>query len=153
MTHTLICVFTFTYSWACLSRLLWTQMSKHSCKHYTEKGLWLHFGFIQFLSFLLPQHLFAAEIFLGPRGEHILLLTVVQSRTIADLKGKLSKPSGQCSGVNQLRYQSTFITPWVLTLQRTRSQIMWSHNMTYSLLFGVIVYLDKQVIDRNRILR
>lgn len=91
--------------------------------HGGEKSLQLHFGFIQFLFFLLPQHLFAAEIFLGPRGERIPPLTVVQSLTIADppspsdspdsvnaLKGKLSKLSGQCSAVNQLRYQSTFIT-------------------------------------------
>lgn len=138
MTNTLICVFTFTHSSTCLSCLLWTQMPKHSCKHYMGgKSLQLHFGFIQFLFFLLPQHLFAAEIFLGPRGEHIPPLTVVQSLTIADppspsdspdsvnaLKGKLSKLSGQCSAVNQLRHQSTFITSRVLTLQRTRSQIM-----------------------------
>lgn len=112
-----------------------------------------------FFSFFLPQHLFAAEIFLGPRGEHIPLLTVVQSLTIADppspsdspdsvnaLKGKLSKLSGQCSAVNQLRYQSTFITSRILTLQRMRSQIMWSHKWTYSLLFGVIAYLDKLLV-------
>lgn len=87
------------------------------------------YTFIQFLFFLPPQHLFAAEIFLGPRGEHIPPLTVVQSLTIADppspsdsldsvnaLKGKLSKLSGQCSAVNQLRYQSTFITSRVLTV-------------------------------------
>lgn len=81
------------------------------------------FCFIWFLFFLLPQHLFAAEIFLGPRGEHIPPLTVVQSLTIADppspsgspdsvnaLKGKLSKLSGQCSVVNQLPYQSSLST-------------------------------------------
>lgn len=92
-------------------------------------------SFSFFSSFYL--YLFAAEIFLGPRGEHIPPLTVVQSLTIADppspsdspdsvnaLKGKLSKLSGQCSSVDQLRYQSTFIISRVLTLQRTRSQIM-----------------------------
>lgn len=45
-----------------------------------------------FFSSFLPQRLFAAEIFLGPGGEHIPPLTVVQSLTIADPPSPLRLP-------------------------------------------------------------